>query len=112
MNNIEILRGRKMKAGDSLPNLRMKLLEDGDPFNLDGYLVNIRLMRTDADSYAVNTTATIEDATRGIITYDWDSTDTEESGVYLLEVTADAGAGETATFPNRGYANVHVEDRL
>lgn len=112
MNDIEILRGEKMKAGDSLPNLRLKLMEEDDPFNLDGYTVDIRLRRTDADTYAVDDTATIENPSRGLVRYDWSPGDTSESGVYLLEVTALADSGETATFPNRGYATVHVEGRL
>lgn len=115
MNTIEILRGKKMKVGDTEPNLRMKLMDGDDPFNLDGYDAKIRLRRTDAqsDNHLVNANAQIVDAGRGLVVYHWQPMDTENSGVYLLEVMAqNTTTKEAATFPNRGYATVHVEDRL
>ncbi len=112
MTDVEILRGGRIKAGDTHPDLRVKLMEDEYPFNLTGYTVDVKLKRTDADTATVDASATIDVANRGIVTYSWQTGDTDNSGTYLLEFVADDGAGETVTFPNLNYAKVYIEDRL
>lgn len=113
MTNVEILRGGRMKKGDTLPSLRAKLFESGDPFNLDGWTVEISIKRTDADSPTVDSaTATVEQPNRGIVTYDWQSGNTDTSGTYLLEFVADDGSGSELTFPNKGRATIYIQDRI
>ncbi len=112
MTEAEILRGEKMKRGDTLPNLRVKLTEAGNAFNLTDYSVSMRLRRTDDESLIVDEEITIEDASRGLVTYSWDSGETDESGTYLLEFVADDGTGSTITFPNSGYTRLYIGDRL
>lgn len=111
MTEVDILRAEKMKVGDTLPNLRAKLLDDGNPFNLDGYDVDVRISRSDADSTIVDTDATIDISNRGIVEYSWQGGDTDTDGVYLVEFVADDG-GSTITFPNQGYAKVYIQGGL
>lgn len=111
MTDIKILRGGRIKAGDTRPKLRLKLLEDGTPFNLSGYSVNIIVQRSDGERMPVNSTMTIEHDIRGIVTYDWSSDETSKSGTYEMEVTATNGSN-SITFPNSGTARLYIEDRL
>jgi hypothetical protein len=111
MTDIKILRGGRIKAGDTSPKLRLKLLEDGNPFNLSGYSVNIVARRSDGEPVLVNSTMTIEHDIRGIVTYDWSSGETDESGTYEMEVTATNGS-DSITFPNSGTARLYIEERL
>lgn len=113
MTDTNILNGGNLKAGDTYPSLRVKLMDEGYPFNLTGYTVTISIKRTDSDSAMVDeATATIESENRGIVEYDWQSGDTDDSGTYLAEFVADDGSGDTVTFPNNSYARVYIEDRL
>lgn len=109
--NAEILRPEHIKVGDTLPNLRVKLLDGGDPFNLSGYTVTIRMKKAEADSASIDSTASIVDESRGIVTYDWSSGDTDTSGTYIMEFIADDGT-DTMTFPNSGYTTMHIEEGI
>jgi hypothetical protein len=111
MTELNIIRGETLKVGDTQPELRLKLLEDGAPFNLSGYSVDIATRFANDDTVNVDSSATIEDETRGIVTYDWSSGETDEAGVYELEVVANDGTDEI-TFPNRGTATLYIEERL
>jgi hypothetical protein len=111
MTDVKILRGGNIKTGDTKPTLRLKLLEDGDPFNLSGHTVSLVIQRSDGEIVPVDSQADIEHDIRGIITYDWSQGETDESGTYKLEVTATDGT-DTITFPNSGTARLYIEERL
>lgn len=112
MTRVEVLNGGNLKVGDTGPNLRVKLYDGEDPFNLDGYTVNVKIKRTDSDSAVVDASATVATANRGIVEYSWSSGDTDTSGVYLAEFTADNGSGHTVTFPNDEYARLYIDEKL
>lgn len=112
MTDVNVLRGKDLKTGDTYPDLRAKLLDDGNPFNLEDYDVMIKMRRTDSDELLVDESASVEIPNRGIVTYDWGSNDTDTSGVYLLEFVADDGNGSTVSFPNKDYTHIYIEDRL
>lgn len=117
--NAHIYRGKHMKKGDTLPDLRVKLLEIDNAYNLKDHEVTMRMKRTDGDSLIVdNEPVTIDDVNRGLITYSWSPDETDEAGTYLLEFVAveidpdtDAVIGEL-TFPNSGYARLYIEEEL
>lgn len=112
MTRVEILNGETIKSGDDYPALRAKLYDREDPFNLTGYDVTVTIRRTDSDSPVVSSqTATVESATRGIVEYDWNSSETSDSGTYLVEFVADDG-NNIVSFPNDTYARIYIEDRL
>jgi predicted nucleotidyltransferase len=111
MTEARIIRGKNMKVDDTLPALRVKLFEAGDPFNLDEYTVNMRMKRTDSDSLIVDQQITVDDPSKGIVEYSWSAGDTDTSGTYLLEFVADDGSS-TITFPNSDYTRLYIEDGL
>lgn len=111
MTSIQILRGDTIKAGDTKPVFRLKLMEDGTPFNLTGYDVTIAIRHANDDTVIVDGAATVEDETRGIVTYSWSSGETDTAGTYEFEIVADDGVDEI-TFPNRGTETVHIQERL
>ena len=114
MTDINIIRGQHIKSGDTLPTLRLQLLEAGDAYNLDEYTVDLTIREVNSDMTIVDTDATIEDSSRGIVSYSWDSAEqTSDEGTYLFECTAtDTESDKTLTFPNDGYANLYIEERL
>ncbi len=108
----EVLRGDEIKEGDTIPDLRIKLHEDGDAFNLSGYTVKLRMKRSDADDLTVdNESMVVENDPRGIVTYSWSSSETAESGIYMIECVATDGTDQI-TFPNNTYTKLHIEDTL
>lgn len=111
MMDFEVLRGEHMKKNSTLPTLRVKLLENGDPFNLNGYSIDMKMKRTDADSLKIDTSAAVDNANRGIVTYDWSSSDTDTTGTFLVEFVADDGT-DTVTFPNNGFGRLYIEEGL
>lgn len=111
MTDIEILRGGEIKAGDTKPMLRLKLLEDGSAYNLDGHTAKVTIKRTGADSPVVDSSIPIDDTDRGILTYEWSSGETDEAGTYEIEVVATSSSNEI-TFPNSGHARLYIGERL
>lgn len=111
MTELKIIRGKNIKTGDTKPSLRIKLLEDGDPFNLTGYTVDISIKLANSDSLTVDSSTTVEAETRGIVTYSWSSGETDTAGTYKIELVASDGSDEI-TFPNDGTGKLYIEDRL
>lgn len=110
--SINILRGQTMKAGDTLPNLRVKLVEEGDAFNLVDYSVSMRMKRAQGDSLTVDGPATIEKQNRGIVAYSWSSSETETAGTYEIEFVAEDNSGNVITFPNIGTEKLYIQEEL
>ena len=125
MTSVEILRGGRIKEGDTRPKLRVKLLNAaGNAFNLNSskkkYDVEMTIRRSDdsdditADSANAGSPLEVLDGNdeRGIVVYDWQSGDTSTSGTYLAEFVASDGSGEEITFPNSGRSTIYIEERL
>lgn len=112
MTEVNILRSGSIKVGDTLPDLRVQLIEAGDPINLTDYDVSMRMRRTTGDELVVDDSITVDDASRGIVTHSWSADETDESGTYLAEFVADDGSGSTITFPNDSYTKLYIEDTL
>ena len=109
---VEVLRGNHIKDGDTMPSFRAKLLEEGDAFNLVGYDVTMKMSLAESDSLIVDSAATIEQEDRGIVTYDWTSGETSESGTYEIQFIANDGSGNIISFPNRGFVRFYIEEGL
>lgn len=112
MTKVVFLRGQRIKNGDTLPNLRVQLIEAGDPINLSHFSVSMKMQRTDGDSLVVDDAATISDESRGIVEYSWSSGETDKPGTYLLEFVADDGSGATISFPNDKFSRLYIEGGL
>jgi hypothetical protein len=112
MTEATIIRGQHIKSGDVNPNLRLQLEELGTPFNLDGYTVSISIQKVNTDTTDISDTLTIESASRGIVVYEWKNADTDETGTYIFECVATDSNGDTITFPNEGYQQLYIEEKL
>lgn len=112
MTEVEAIRGDHLKVGDDLINLRVQLLDAGDPFNLDTYAVTMKMRAVGSDTLTVDNVATIESADRGIVSYDWDSTETDTVGTYEVEFHVEDNSDSTVVFPSRGYFNIRIQEKL
>jgi len=116
MREINVIRGGRIKVGDSLPNLRVQLLEDGDPFNLSDYDVSMSMKKANEDFKKIDNNSsniTIEDEGRGIVSFKWERHHTNTRGTYLIEMMADEVSGsKQISFPNSGYELLFIEERL
>lgn len=113
MTGVNILQGGSLKVDDTTPPFRAQCLDtNGNPFNLTGYDVQFKMRRSDSDSNDVDASATVEQADRGIIEYEWQSSDTDTAGMFKVELVADDNSGNVVTFPNFGYENVYIEEGL
>lgn len=113
MTYVNILRGGRIKSGDTEPALRMQCFTEGnDPYNLTGFTGDILLRRSDSDTNAVTGSVSVEQPSVGVIEYDWQSGDTDESGTFIGEVVMEDGSGSIVTFPNEKYFKVYIEEGL
>lgn len=110
--SVDVLRGSHMKAGDTMPALRVMLTEDGNEFNLTDYSVSMKMKIADGDTLTVDKEITVEQPERGIVVYEWNDGDTEMSGTYNIEFVATSSNGETLSFPNNGFGRVYIEEGL
>lgn len=109
---VDVLRGSHIKAGDTLPAFRAKLLEEGDGFNLTDYDVTMKMKLAEGDGLTVNDTATADQENRGIVEYEWSADETNTAGTYEIQFVADDGAGNVISFPNSGFARLYIEGGL
>lgn len=107
MTDANILDGDILKAGDTQPNLRIQLLQDGETRDLENWVPRVRVRNTQTDEVVVSSSANIADAKNGIIEYNWTSGDTSEAALYEAEVTIEK-SGEAITFPNDGYVDITI----
>jgi len=113
MTSVEILSGDTLKQGDCEPDLRIRLInEDGEPMNLSEFQAEMRVRSTVSGEKIVDQTISFIDARNGIVEYDWNTNDTTEAGIYEGEVTAFNSKGCIMTFPNTGYFNIKVNERI
>lgn len=113
MTSVNILRGGKIKADNTAPPLRLRCLtEGGDPYNLTGFTVTLKLRRTEADTNKVDSTVTLDQPEVGVVEYSWQTGDTDTTGVFEGELVANDGAGTVVSFPNHGNFTVHIQESL
>lgn len=98
-----------LKRGDTLPSIVSELRDGrGAPVNLTGASVKFVYRSAAAGGATVQRTATVVDAGRSIVRYDFVSGDTLTAGTYKAEweVTFDGGA--KLTFPNDSFIELVV----
>jgi len=89
----------------------MLLDEDGNPVNLTGFTATLRVRLPNADSAKVDTSMSVFDAERGIVEYDWQAADTDETGLYTAEIETTDGT-DTISYPSDTYFRVHIIEDL
>lgn len=102
-----------IKQGDLLPAIRATCLQaDGTPLNLTGATgVTFRMWRRGAAVLKVaNATATVVDATGGVVEYPWAGTDTDTIGLFNAEFVATFAGPKKQSVPTEGFMLVSVND--
>lgn len=102
-----------IKQNDRAPSISCALeAPAGVPVDLTGTTVNFVMRAEGGVSPKVNALATIDNATAGLVHYDWGSTDTDTAGLYAAEWEVSFVGGIVRTFPADGYLYINVEASL
>jgi hypothetical protein len=111
MTDVEIIRGNRLKMGDTAPNLRVRLLDsNGNAENITGATASIKIKKSDGDTLKVDSSVSIFDADTGVVEYNWSSNDTDTSGVFDAEIKLEDG--DTSTYPNDSFFRIEVIEGL
>lgn len=102
-----------IKSGSTEPALVVGLLDNGEPLNLTGATVRIRMRSVLGGPLVVDSPAAVlAPATDGVVSYQWTAGDTDEVGDYEVEFEVTFSGGAEQVFPNDGYVNVSIEPSL
>ena len=98
-----------IKRGDLLPPLEAALLlADGEPIDLTGCAVRLRMRTDDGEALKVDAPATVVDVAAGRVRYDWQPGDTDVVGVYRAEFEITFPSLKTMCVPTDSFFTVHV----
>lgn len=96
-----------IKEDDTSPRLQVALKNpDGTATGLNDTTVRIRIAKARGGANILDAEASIDDATGGVVSYQF--SDGLDEGRYRVEFEVDFGAAETETFPNKGYHTLMV----
>jgi len=106
-----------MKKGDNLPIRELELQEknsSGDrvPIDLTGSSIKFYVYDNQTDQLLIDGgSVTITDSTNGLIEYEWQDGDTQETGLHKGEFVVTYADGEL-TVPNDGFIPVKITEDL
>lgn len=134
MSTLNVIRGRRLKAGDTAPDMEVELIgEDDDVWPVpDGATVIFGCRKRDFDSstddfeYLTSgydatfdnyTAGKVVNASDGIVAFDWaDADTTDQVGTYDSEFrilwTGDDSDQNVKTFPAEGFTEVTIDESL
>jgi len=100
-----------LKAGDTAPRIEAVLKSNnGDPVDLRVSTVSFRLLKPRGGDVLFENSANVVNGTEGIVQYQWDESDTENSGLYNAEFVVEYNDDTIESFPNDGYHDVIITD--
>lgn len=96
-------------AGSTHPPLRVELYDgDGDAVDVSDY-ARVQFELTDADgTVVVERGATVRDAHRGIVEFEWRSQETDTAGLYDARFVLQTTGGDTLKVPSRNPITVNI----
>lgn len=104
-----------LRLGDTATPITATLTdEDGVPVNIQGATVKFRMWPEAGGTIKVNANATNaqvgdgSDGTRGHVSYQWQTTDTDTAGDYLAEWQVTFANTRVQTFPNEGALHIVI----
>lgn len=102
----------KVGQGDTAPDIvRVLRTEDGQPIDLTGASVEIRL-RHKISGRLVTGNCTISDAAGGEATYQWQVGDLSDAGEYDTKYYVTYPSGQGGTVPNDGSDTILVDPEI
>ncbi len=101
----------QIKRNDLEPALRATLKDADGPVNLTGLTVRFLMRDTDGVLKASGV-CTLVDAANGVVSYAWQSGDTDTTGDFTAEFEVTVSVGRTRTFPNGGYVHITIVEDL
>lgn len=129
MTRVKILEGEHLKTGDQEPDLLVQLIKDNRvPKDLSS-VQDIEIFLKEADSNEVridgssnagnlNNNLSIETASDGKVSYEWQDPDTVDHAVtrtaatIVGEIVVVDSSGEQSTYPNEGTFKIYVEEGI
>ena len=105
----------KIKRGDRLPKIEATVKkDDGTIFDLTGATAAFYMANARSGVLKVNNgSASITDATAGVVEYNWGSEDTDTTGEYHAEFEMTFVAdGKKITAPSEGYISIVIAEDL
>ena len=101
-----------IKKGDRRPAITSTFeAPAGTPVDLTGASVTFRMVPQGSATAKVNASASVVDAKGGRVRYDWQTVDTDTTGVFDAEWVVTYGDGTQQTFPPTGFLTVTISDR-
>lgn len=106
-----------IKRNDLAPSLR-GTATDGNGAIIDlSDIVSAVFIMTNSDPTITTPTVnrapvTIENATAGVLRYDWLAGDTATAGIYKGEIELTKSTGQPETIPNDGYTVIEIKPDL
>ena len=98
--------------GDRVPYLRCLVRSEstGLPLDLSGYTAKFTMLDSSGNPVIDGAAAVIEDATGGIVRYEWASGDLSAAGVFRGQFVFNEGTSGEFHVPNplQGYINITV----
>lgn len=101
-----------IKQSDTSPSIRATLKDaDGNPINLTGATVQFHMKSVDG-TLTVDQAATITTPLAGVVTYDWQASDTDVAGTYSAEFEVTYADLSVETFPNTDNLAIVITPEL
>lgn len=101
-----------IKQNDTSPAIQATLQNySGNPINLLGATVRFH-MKSFEGTIKVDRTMTITSAANGVVTYFWQSGDTDTAGTYYAEFEVTYADLSVETFPNNGSIAITITPEL
>jgi hypothetical protein len=104
-----------IKRNDTLPGLRLQLLDGEIPVDLTNavsarlFMSNLRGVKVDGAMSILDQSA---EENRGVVEYDWQDGDTDTTGTFTAEVEVMWPGQRRQTFPDKGYQKIQVTKDL
>lgn len=125
ITDVTIEAGDVLKRNDTGPDLEATLLNEASGGNitvgtattgstardLTGDTVTLNVADSDGTLLLDGAAVTIEDATNGKVSYDWQAADTSTAGTFEAEFVVDDGT-DTITYPNTGNFTISITEDL
>jgi hypothetical protein len=96
----------RIKQGDTFPNASADLNAD-----VSAATVRFRMMHLDGTAF-LDEAATIDDATNGLVHYEWQAGNTDVPGAYRCEFVVTFAGGDIQRFPQGSYLEVIVKPQV